>query len=104
MAHNVIPLAEWTTPDRAIAKDIDVNKNVISISDTDYEWLKEQSKELGRDLFKDESGPKKKIGSTKRTVEGRIQKGGNTGWPVNPPPEKLRPDEPPPGSKDEEEK
>jgi hypothetical protein len=38
---------------------------VISISDTDYEWLKKQSKELGRELFKDALGSKKKKGADK---------------------------------------
>ena len=36
--------------------------------------------------------------SRQRTREGRSQKGGVTGDPVNPPPKNLRPIEPPPGT------
>ena len=39
---------------------------------------------------------KKKIKWTGITKEGRVQKGGYMGPPVNPPPENLRPMDPPP--------
>lgn len=61
MAHKVIPLKTWVTPNRAIAKEDDIGKNSISICDTDYEWLEKQEKELGQKIFKDVSEPKKKV-------------------------------------------
>jgi len=66
MVHKVIPLETWVTPRRAIAKEHDIDKNVITICEADYEWLKEQEKELGRKIFKDTSEPKK---SKKETVQ-----------------------------------
>ena len=71
MAHKVIPLEVWVTPSRAIAKEPDINKNAILVSDADYEWLKEREKELGRMIFKDISEP------TKKPKKGLIQKGGS---------------------------
>jgi len=82
MVHKVIPLETWITPRRAIAKEHDIDKNVITICEADYEWLKEQEKELGRKIFKDVSEPKKskketfklsdksEIGEAFPTIEG----------------------------------
>jgi len=71
MGHKVIPLEPWVTPNRAHAEKFDIDKNAINISDTDYEWLNEREKELGRKIFKDISEP------TKKPKKGLIQKGGS---------------------------